>query len=172
MAGEGLGSGQGSGELDEATAASLEAHLFECDPCAEAWTSLASLVGGLRETIPMVISHARRDRMVASGKRLSVTEVSEGVDTPALFSPELDLLVFALKVDLAKVDRVRVDIVAPDGSKRFIEEDVPFDRARGEVLVACQRHFEGMFESDPTFEVYAMEPPRRLASFRVLHAWR
>jgi len=184
MAGEGLasgqaggkgsahGGGQGGGELDEATAASLEAHLFECDPCAEDWTKLASVVRGLRETIPMVISRAHRERMVKSGKRVLVTEVPVGVDTPARFAPELDLLVFALKVDLADVDRVRVDIVSPDGSKRFIEEDVPFDRARGEVLVACQRHFEGMFESDPTFEVHAMDPPRRLASFRVLHAWR
>jgi hypothetical protein len=176
MAGEGLGSddvgGQVGGGLDEATAAALEAHLFECDPCAEAWTNLASLVAGLRETIPMVISHTHRERMVASGKHLSITEVPAGVDTPARFAPGLDLMVFALKVDLADVDRVRVDIVSPDGSKRFIEEDVPFDRARGEVLVACQRHFEGMFESDPTFEVHAMQPPRHLASFRVLHAWR
>ena len=120
----------------------------------------------------MVISHAHRDRMLAAGKRISLTEVPEGVDTPARFAPELDLLVFALKADLSNVDRVRVDIVSPDGSKRFIEEDVPFDRARGEVLVACQRHFEGMFESDPTFEVHAMEPPRKIASYRVLHAWR
>jgi hypothetical protein len=164
----------GAGELDDATARSFEDHLFECDPCAEEWTRLAAVVGGLRETIPMVISHAHRERMIADGKRISVTEVTEGVDTPARFAPELDLMVFALKVDLAGVERVRVDIVAPDGSKRFIEEDVPFDRAKGEVLVACQRHFEGMFESDPTFEVYAMQQaePRRLASYRVLHAWQ
>jgi len=159
-------------ELDEGTAASIEDHLFACDRCAPAWAKLASLVGGVREAIPMVISQALRERLVAGGKRISVTSVPVGVDTPARFAPELDLMVFALKVDLTNIDRVRVDIVAPDGSKRFVEENVPFDRERGEVLVACQRHFEGMFDGDPTFEVHAMEPPRHLASYRVLHEWR
>ena len=159
----------GDDELDEAD---LESHLFYCTPCGDEWMKLASLVGGLRATIPMVISHAYRERLVASGKRISVVDVPIGVATPARFTPEVDLLVFALKADFAGVDRLRVDIVSPDGSKRFVEEDVPFDPARGMVLVACQRHYEGMFESDPTFEVHAMNPTRRLASYRVLHAWR
>jgi hypothetical protein len=170
-------------ELDESAAAAVEDHAFACDRCSTAWTKLASIAYVLRETIPMVISHAHRERLIERGKRISITEVPVGVDTPARFSPELDLMVFALKADLTHVERLRVDIVSPDGSKRFIEEDVPFDRERGEVLIACQRHFEGMFESDPTFEVHAMmmmrdaggdkeEAPRRLASYRVLHAWR
>jgi hypothetical protein len=172
VSGEGAAAAAGSGVLDETTASSVEDHLFACDRCGDEWTKLASLVGGLRGTIPMVISHVHRERMLAEGKRISVTEVREGVDTPAQFRPELDLMVFALKVDLTNIDRVRVDIVSPDGSKRFVEEDVPFDRARGEVLIACQRHFEGMFADDPTFEVHTMDPPRHVASYRVLHAWR
>ena len=54
-----------AGDLDESEAMSIDEHVFGCDACTAASTRLAQLVGGLRETIPFVISHAHRDRLVS-----------------------------------------------------------------------------------------------------------
>jgi len=54
-------------------------------------------------------------------------------------------------------------------------EDVPFDRQTGEVLIACQRHYEGMFPAgDPIFSVHAVEAGERRAvgEYVVTHVWR
>jgi len=168
-----------AGELDEPGAAVVDEHLFECDECAAATEGLARVVGALREKIPFVISHAHRDRLVAAGTRVHVTSVEPTPDRAATesarFTPDVDLLVFALRGDLANADRVDVAIASPTGSPRYVLEDVPFDRRTGEVLIACQRHFEGMFPAgDPIFSVDAVEAGARRAvgDYVVRHVWR
>jgi hypothetical protein len=162
------------GELDEAEAESVTEHVFACDTCADLCARLAGVVHALRDTIPMVISHAHRDRLVVRGVRVRVTSVEPNLPARARFTPEVDLLVFALRGDLSHADRVDVDIVSPSGSPSYALEDVPFNRATGEVLIACQRHFEGMFPGDPTFRVHALEAgqQRAVGDFLVIHAWR
>jgi hypothetical protein len=93
----------------------------------------------------------------------------------AKFSPDVDLLVFELQTDVAKADRVDVEIASPTGEPRYVLEDVPFDRKTGEVLIACQRHYEGMFPAgDPIFSVHAVEGGERRAvgDYVVTHVWR
>lgn len=168
-----------AGELGESEAGDVDEHLFGCDDCAAATERLARLVGGLREKIPFVISHAHRDRLVAAGTRIHVTRVEPSVD-PATrksvrFTPDVDLLVFALRGDLSSVDRIDVAIASPTGTPRYVLEDVPFDRKSGEVLIACQRHFEGMFPAgDPVFSVEAVETGarRHVGDYVVTHVWR
>ncbi len=168
-----------AGELDESEAAAVDEHLFACDSCAAATQGLAAVVGGLREKIPFVISHAHRDRLVEAGTRIHVTQVEPTPDRSARksarFTPEVDLLVFALRGDVSKADRVDVEIASPTGEPRYVLEDVPFDRKSGEVLIACQRHFEGMFPAgDPIFSVHAIEAGERRAvgDYVVEHVWR
>ena len=53
---------------------------------------------------------------------------------------------------------------------------VPFDAKRGEVLVACQRHFrvfQEMHAGDPVFRVFASEGSTRrlLSSYTIKHVW-
>ena len=55
-------------DLPQAESAALEEHLFACDTCSTASERLGDLVSGLREWIPPVISHARRDRLAREGK--------------------------------------------------------------------------------------------------------
>lgn len=167
-----------AGELEESEAAAVDEHVFGCDPCSAAVESIASIVGALRETIPVVISHAHRDRLIASGQRVDVTVVSPTPDRSATetarFRPDVDLLVFALRADLADADRVDVKLVGQTGTPEMVLEDVPFDRASGEVLICCQRHFEGMFEGDPVFSVQSMKAGQRkpLGEYIVAHVWR
>jgi hypothetical protein len=59
--------------------------------------------------------------------------------------------------------------------RRRLVEFGPADREKGEVLIACQRHYEGMFpEGDPVFNVHAVERDERRAvgDFRIEHVWR
>jgi len=168
-----------AGELGDEAAAAVDEHVFGCDACTAETERLAGLVGALREKIPFVISHAHRDRLVAAGTRIHVTPVEPTPDRAAKksarFTPDLDLLVFALRGDLANADRIDVEIASPTGTPRYLLEDVPFDRKAGEVLIACQRHFEGMFPAgDPVFSVHAVEAGERRAvgDYVVAHVWR
>ena len=167
-----------AGELREPKAASIDEHLFSCDACAAASERLAHVIVGLRAMIPFVISHAHRDRLVSSGTRVLVTPIDPGTDPGARkrarFTPDVDLLVFALRGDISRAERVDVDIASPTGSPRYTLEGVPFDREKGEVLIACQRHFEGMFPADPIFSVHAVESGERrtVGDYIVTHVWR
>jgi hypothetical protein len=168
-----------AGELEESEAAAVDEHLFGCDPCAAATERLAKVVGTLREKLPFVISHAHRERLEAAGTRIAVTDVEATLDPTlrpsARFTPNVDLLVFALRGDVSSADRVDVEIASPTGEPRYVLEDVPFDRQTGEVLIACQRHYEGMFPAgDPIFSVHAVEAGkhRAVGEYVVTHVWR
>jgi hypothetical protein len=162
-------------ELSEDEAAPIDEHLFACDRCAARSEELARLVGGLRELIPLVISHALRDRLVQSGKRVRVLSVEPDISERAQFTPEVDVFVFALRGDLSRAERVDVEMVSASGSPRYHLEQVPFDRATGEVLVACQARYEGMFPAnDPVFRVHAIVGGERkhVGDYVVQHVWR
>jgi hypothetical protein len=168
-----------AGELDGAETATIGEHVFACDSCAAAMESVAKIVGALREKIPFVISHAHRDRLAAAGMRIHVTDVEPALGPTerkrAQFTPEVDLLVLALRGDVAKADRVDVEMASPTGEPRYVLENVPFDRNTGEVLIACQRHFEGMFPAgDPVFSVRVVEAGKRrvVGDYVVIHVWR
>lgn len=164
------------GDLPEDEADRIEAHLFECEPCARASDRLGQLVGSLREVIPPVVSHAQRERLRASGVRLLETPVIAGERAHARFAPEIDLMVHVLRGDLSRAERVDVELVTPHGATRVALEGVPFDAAAGEVLIACQRHYELMFAdgSDPIFRVFSVVGERRepIGDYLVEHEWR
>ena len=168
-----------AGELDGSEATAVDEHIFTCDACATATERLAKTIGRLRENLPFVISHAHRDRLAAAGTRIHVTQLEPAQDRHATksarFTPDVDLLVHALHCDLSNADRVDVEIASPTGTPRYMLEGVPFDRERGEVLIACARHYEPMFPAgDPVFSVYAVEAGERriFGEYVVTHVWR
>ena len=163
-----------AGDLTAEETAAVEGHLFACDECAATSDRLGKLVVGLRAGIPPVISHAHRDRLVDSGKRIRVTPVEPGIQAHAHFTKDVDLLVHVLKGDLSRADRVDVELVTPEGITRHTFELVPFDARAGEVLIACQRHYEHIFPGgDPLFRVLAVEQGRRrtVGEYLVVHHW-
>jgi hypothetical protein len=156
------------GELTDADA--LEEHLFACDRCAAANEKLGELVHALEGWIPPIISNARRDRLLAQGKKLVFNPVAPG-ESHARFDAGIDVLLHQLAVDLAKAERVDVEVTHGTGF-HVTFENVPFDREAGVVLVACQRHFQAL-PGDPTFHVYAFEAGarRKAAEFTIVHEW-
>lgn len=165
-----------AGELPEDEASAVEEHLFACDACAAAQDRFAPLASALREFIPPVISAAHRDRLAASGVRIRFTPCAADAEATAAFAPDVDLLVHGLRGDLSRAERVDVEMIAPDGTVARGFDAVPFDRAAGEVLVACQRHYEALFApgEQPFFRVYAHEAGerRQVGEYLVVHIWR
>jgi hypothetical protein len=163
-----------TGDLPPDEAATVEEHIFSCDDCAAASDRLARLVGGIRELIPPMLSHALRDRLVARGTRVLHTPVEASIPARARYAPDVDLLVHVLRADLSRADRVDVELVTPEGVALLQFEHVPFDAKGGEVLIACQRHYEGMFPDDPIFRLHAVEGGERrcVGDYFVHHEWR
>jgi hypothetical protein len=163
-----------TGELATDEAARVEEHLFACDACAGLSERFARLAAGVREHLPPIISPAQRDRLLARGTRIRITPVDAGVDATAVFGPEVDLLVHALRADLSRAQRVDVEIVMQGWSEALLCEGVPFDAKSGEVLVCCQRHFQHMSPADPLFRVHVVEfgERRRVGDYLVRHIWQ
>jgi hypothetical protein len=164
-----------AGELPEAQTAAADEHLFACEACSAASDRLGKVVTGLRGLVPPVLSHALRDRLASQGMRLRVTNVQPGVEATAHFTRDVDLLIHVLHADLSRAARVDVEVLAPDGEPRVALEQVPFDATKGEVLIACQRHYEHMLPPgvDPIFRVHAFEAGerRRVGDYLVIHVW-
>ncbi|HEY0705996.1 MAG TPA: hypothetical protein VGG33_04330, partial [Polyangia bacterium] len=77
---------------------------------------------------------------------------------------------------LTRAERVDVELLDPAGVVRLQLERVPFDPDRGEVLIACQRHYEtiGAVPGDPRFSLQVFEGGvrRQVGSYFVRHQWR
>jgi hypothetical protein len=98
--------------------------------------------------------------------------VAPGTRREAIFQPGVDILIHRLYgLDLARAERVQLSVrVESTGDVLFEEHFAPFDRERGEVLVACQRHFSSL-PPDIAFDVRAHDPSGRvsLTTFTVPH---
>lgn len=157
--------------LEPAEAAALEEHVFGCEECARAFDAAGALAAGLGALTPAVVSRAWLERAVGRGAAVRVAELAAGDHLTAEFSHGLTYLIFALRADLAAAARVDVEVFGPDGAAFAVLEAAPFDPARGEVLIACQRHYAEDFPLDLGFRLLAADRPERtvIGEYRVLH---
>jgi hypothetical protein len=161
-----------AGDLPTDEAERAEEHVFACDTCDALSMQIARVYAGLQKVVPPVISRAHKDRLLTDGLHIHVTEIAEGETAHVRFSSDRDLLVHALRGDLSQVERVDVLIAVADGPVHVTMTGVPFDRERGEVLIACQRHYEARGDLI-RFEVHVVEKgvPRPARQYRVHHRW-
>ena len=153
---------------DASDADAVEDHVFACDPCGVTYARLGAVYEALGTAVLPVVSHAQRDRLIANGTRMHFTPVEPGVDARATFAHDIDLLVHVLKADLTAAERVDLTVVADPHT--FTLEDVPFDARTGEVLIACQRHYQHSFPPDPPFVLTIHERgAKREERYRVIH---
>jgi hypothetical protein len=166
-----------AGDLPPDEIQAVEEHIFRCDECAAAEAHLGRLIGAIEQMIPPVLSHLRRDRLLGQGMRILHTPVEVGLPASARFAPEVDLLVHVLHGDLSQADRVDLEMVGQNGVTYLDFQMVPFDPKAGEVLVACQRHFQAMGReyggTDPLFRVHAVQGGvrRHVGDYFVHHIW-
>jgi hypothetical protein len=157
-------------ETPEAELDDVELHLMGCASCAAEAERVGAVVSALRATIPTVVDRERLEVLRRRGLRIGEDTFAPGVRKLAVFPPDLDLLIHRLGgMDLADAVRVELHVESESAGPIVGVPDVPFDRAAGEVLIACQQHFRD-FPHDIVFRVRALAPTgEREAVFLVPH---
>jgi hypothetical protein len=159
-------------DLDAASHDAIEDHLFACDECFAAAQRVGALVQAFRGSVPPVVSQADVDALRAKGLAIVENEFEAGKRQQVAFEPGVDLLIHRLGgLDLSGAERVSVTVRTESGGAVIFEEMfAPFERDRGEVLIACQRHFTA-YPPDIVFDVRVHRPaaPLELATYIIPH---
>ncbi len=158
-------------DLDPDGERRVEDHLFDCAACAGRAGRVAGLVRTLRALVPAVVSSRRLSELQHAGVRVRETEVQPGTQVTVAFAPGVDLLVHRLKGDLRHAFWVDCDVLDGSGTRLMGLEHVPFERATGEVLIACQRHYLAEYPPDVCFRVSIVDADGTLSTreYRVFH---
>ena len=128
------------GDLPETEADTAEGHLLECASCSARLEDLLRLRAGVREMVrtgrvPVVVGPSFLGAAAREGLRVREYAVGPGERVACTVTPDDDLVVSRLRADLRGVPRV--DLIAePEEGPAVRAEDVPFDAASGEVVVA------------------------------------
>lgn len=161
-------------ELDAATLASVEEHLFGCTWCTTAMERIQRVIGAIRAGLPPVITTSQLAELRATGLSIAENTFAPGERHQITFPAELDLMIHRLG-GLSLDDAERVSLtVRTESTGVVIHEDpiAPFDRDRGEILIACQKHFVA-FPPDIVFDVRVHRPaqPPQLATYVLPHVF-
>ena len=133
--------------------AAVDDQLFACDGCAADGQRMSNIVQAFRSMIPPVISTDEAAVLRSQGQVIRENDFSPGVRTTVLFDRDAELLIHHLRgLELVDAERVEVIVRSETAGTLFEEPFAPFDRQRGEVLIACQRHFAAL-PPDVAFDV-------------------
>jgi hypothetical protein len=121
----------------------LDEHLIGCPTCSMASARVSSITEALRSLIPPFLGHAALDGLRARGHRIRENPLRPDIRRAVVFDRATDLLIHKLEgLELMDATSVGIVISVEETGDVLLEEpNVPFDRASGEVLVACQPHF-------------------------------
>jgi Putative zinc-finger len=163
-----------AGDVDPAETDRIDEHLFGCASCTAESARVARIVEGFRAAIPAVVSAQQVSELRAQGLIVEENDFAPGERKEATFERHVDVLVHRLGgLDLARAERVQVGIRIVAGDRLVFEDHfAPFDRERGVVRIACQRHFANL-PRDVLFDVRAHEPSGAitLTTFAVPHVF-
>jgi hypothetical protein len=162
-------------ELDARAIDAIEEHVFGCASCAAEMERVHGLVAVFREHLAPVISVEQLAELRGKGLAIVETTFAPGVRQGVTFARSLDFMIHHLS-GLSLADATRVSVtVRSEGSGAVLHEEhfAPFDRERGEVLIACQKHF-AMLPNDVVFDVRVHTPERpmpQLATYPIPHVF-
>lgn len=150
----------------------VEDHVFECEACTLEMERIQRVVSVFRDSLPPVITREQLAELRTTGLAIEDHAFVPGETRAVTFDPKLDLLVHHLGgLSLADASRVGVTVRSP-ATGMVMHEDpfAPFDRERGEVLIACQKHF-AVFPRDVVFDVrvYRDAGEPQLATYSIPH---
>lgn len=127
------------GELDEAAEPQVDEHVFGCSECNRRLAELVALADGIRTAfrtgaVRAFVTDAFVRDVARQGTRVREYRVPHNGSVNCSVAPEDELLVSHLEAPLAGVHRIDA-IVYVDDAQTGVFEDVPFDPARGEVVM-------------------------------------
>jgi hypothetical protein len=135
------------GEPDEADSGAherFEEHYFGCDGCLERVERLQRLVALLRQSVPLLLTAERRRGLEALYPHMPATSVDPGQRATLRLSPRFPLGLWVMRAALARATRVDFEARDAQGGPLMALQDVPFDVARGEVVMPCQWHYRAL----------------------------
>jgi len=128
-------------ELGEEAQAAFEEHYFGCDTCLAQAERMQRLVQELEATLPSVLTTARRRRLETTLPRPRAVDVQPGGRATLRLGKDAPVAFWVMHAPLSGAERVDFEARDDQGTTLFTLKDVPFDRERGEVVLACQVHF-------------------------------
>jgi hypothetical protein len=131
-------------ELSEAEAEAFEAHVFGCERCFAHAQRLQQLTADFRSMLPAFLTKERQQRLEATRSSLPAVHVAPGDQATIRLGDSAPVGIWVMHAALSDVERVDFEARSADGSLLFAVPDVPFDRERGEVLLACQIHYRAL----------------------------
>lgn len=149
-------------ELPENAEAAIDEHLLGCGHCSARLAGLVALAGGIREALragrlQAVVSDAFVRRLAAQGLQVREYRVARNQAVNCTVAPEDDFVISRLEAPLAGVVRLDLVIHAP-GLPEEVREDIPFDAARGEVIMSADvPRLRGMPSHRLRFELVAVD---------------
>lgn len=164
-----------AGDLDAAANDAVEEHTMGCGACAATSARVAAITEAIRVQIPPILAPEMLGVLRARGMRIVDNPMKPGERKETVFADGVDILLHRLGgLDLSGATTVTVCVkVEETGDIISQNDDAPFDRAAGEVLIACQRHFSS-FPPNIVFEVRARGalPNDAVAVYTVPHVFR
>ncbi len=147
-----------TGELADAEVDGLDEHLIGCATCSAKSARVTALTQALQELVPPVIDHATLAALHARGRQIRDNVIQPNDRHVAVFGAGTEFLIHRLQLDVSIALTVGVTVTdEATGAVLLDEPSVPFDRDTGEVLIACQRHFQA-FPPNIVIEVCARGP--------------
>jgi len=160
-------------DLSPAEVDDVEAHLFACDACTAEAERYASIAAAFRAFLPPAIGPEQLAELRAQGLAIEENSFAPGTRTTVTFPARLDLMIHRLAgLDLVTAERVELTVRSATAGVVHHDPFAPFDAARGEVLIACQKHF-AMFPHDIVFDVDVHRPgaPSVRSTYEIPHVF-
>jgi hypothetical protein len=131
------------GELEGAREAELEEHLFGCETCSAYLREIVQLGEGIQRVtraggVHAVLTAEFVRRLQASGLRVREYRLQPGGSVNCTVAPEDDLVIAHLHARLKDVQRLDLVLEDETSGARWRAEDVAFDPAAGEVVMATK----------------------------------
>ncbi len=167
-----------SGELALEESDRFEEHLFECSECTGQLEKIARMESAVRDLIrggrvSFPVTRVLFERMATDGLVMREYRLVPNESVPCTVGSEDHFGVAWLEGDLGDADRVDVDFIDEASSRSILHlDDVPFDRARGEVGMATSADFLRTLPA--TVFLVRMMPSLRgealpVATYRMMH---
>jgi hypothetical protein len=129
------------GDLDQASADHVEAHVFECAECADRLAGVAAIASAVGEAIrggrvQTVITDSVLNRLSRDGLRIRTYTPVPGTFIPCAVWPDDDLVVSRLRGDFSGYDELTLVLKSDEGPELSRSTDIPLISGAHEILSA------------------------------------
>jgi len=127
--------------LDDLDDAPLDAHVLACDACTASLEWLAALADAMPDVVRrgetlLIMPDALLTRLRAQGAQVREYRLRAGGSVNCTIAPTDDVVVAHLEAHLAGA--TRIDLVASSAAGTHRATDIPFDPARGSIVLASR----------------------------------